>query len=395
MQLSPGNEIRGGWNAFVQNFNPIYMKTFTLSILTAAAALIIGCSAKQPATSRGPEAYPVLTVQLQDVTLNNDYQATVQGQQNIEIRPKVDGFVEQIFVDEGAAVKKGQLLFRINAPQYAQELRTATASIKNAEADLNSAKMQVEKTKPLVKEGIVSEYELKQAIFNQQSKEAVLAQAKASLANAKTNIGYTQITSPADGVVGNIPYKTGSLVSSTSPQPLTTVSNISRVYAYFSFNEKQFLDFTDHYEGKTIAEKLRNFPEVQLIMANGKAYQKKGKMETLSGLINAETGTVNLRASFPNGESLIRSGASGTIRIPVHMKGIVLIPAKATYEMQDKNMVFLVGHDGQVKSTEIEVMDVPSGKFYVVQKGLQAGDRIVSEGMGTLRDGMQIKTAKN
>lgn len=354
--------------------------------------LLQACGSEQTGTEQASiQAYPVTTIQKQEAIINTEYPASIQGQQNVEIRPKVDGFVAQIFVDEGATVKKGQLLFKIQAPQYEQEVKTANAAIKNAEAEVNTAKMQVEKTQPLVKEGIVSDYELKSANFNLNAKEAALAQAKASLANAKTNLGYTNISSPADGVVGSIPYKTGSLVSSTSAMPLTTVSNIARVFAYFSFNEKQLLDLTESFEGKHIDDKLKQFPPVTLLLANGTAYHEKGKMESIGGLINTETGAVNLRASFVNPQATIRSGASAKVRIPIKVKDALLIPTSATYELQEKLMAVVVGKDGTVKATEIEVMDIPSGEFYVVKKGLQAGDQVVSEGMDSLTDGTKIK----
>lgn len=368
------------------------MKPIKLPLLASLLFLLQACGPEQPAAQQEAiQEYPVTTIESQEATINTEYPATIQGQQNIEIRPKVDGFVAQIFVDEGAAVKKGQLLFKINAPQYEQEVRTAAAAIKNAEAEVNTAKMQVEKTLPLVKEGIVSDYELKSANFNLHAKEAALAQAKASLANARTNLGYTSISSPADGVVGSIPYKTGSLVSSSSAMPLTTVSNISHVFAYFSFNEKQFLDFTESFAGKSMNDKLKHFPPVTLLLANGAEYDLKGRMESVGGLINSETGAVNLRAGFPNPEGQIRSGASATIRIPVKVKDAVLIPASATYEMQEKLMAVVVGKDGAVKVTEIEVLDLPSGQSYVVKKGLKAGDQVVTEGMGGLTDGTKIK----
>jgi membrane fusion protein (multidrug efflux system) len=368
------------------------MKPIKLPLLASLLFLLQACGPEQPAAQQEAiQEYPVTTIESQEATINTEYPATIQGQQNIEIRPKVDGFVAQIFVDEGASVKKGQLLFKINAPQYEQEVRTAAAAIKNAEAEVNTAKMQVEKTLPLVKEGIVSDYELKSANFNLHAKEAALAQAKASLANARTNLGYTSISSPADGVVGSIPYKTGSLVSSSSAMPLTTVSNISHVFAYFSFNEKQFLDFTESFAGKSMNDKLKHFPAVTLLLANGAEYELKGRMESVGGLINTETGAVNLRAGFPNPEGQIRSGASATIRIPVKVKDAVLIPASATYEMQEKLMAVVVGKDGAVKVTEIEVLDLPSGQSYVVKKGLKAGDQVVTEGMGGLTDGTKIK----
>ncbi|SDL13031.1 membrane fusion protein, multidrug efflux system [Pedobacter sp. ok626] len=367
------------------------MKSIQLPLLITLLFLQ-ACGPEQQTTQvESIQEYPVTTIERREAIINTEYPATIQGQQNVEIRPKVDGFVAQIFVDEGASVKKGQPLFRINAPQYEQEVRTAAAAIKNAEAEVNTAKMQVEKTLPLVKEGIVSDYELKSANFNLHAKEAALAQAKASLANARTNLGYTQINSPADGVVGAIPYKTGSLVSGASPQPLTTVSNIAHVFAYFSFNEKQFLDFAESFTGKSMADKLKHFPAVTLLLANGTIYKDKGHMESIGGLINTETGAVNLRAGFPNAEGVIRSGASATIRIPMPVKDAVLIPASATYEMQEKLMAVVVTKDGVVKPIEIEIMDIPSGEFYVVKKGLNAGDQVVTEGMGSLKEGTKIK----
>ncbi|TCC96707.1 efflux RND transporter periplasmic adaptor subunit [Pedobacter hiemivivus] len=373
--------------------NTVIMKSIQLPLLITLLFLQACGPEQQTAQVETIQEYPVMTIERREAIINTEYPATIQGQQNIEIRPKVDGFVAQIFVDEGASVKKGQPLFRINAPQYEQEVRTADAAIKNAVAEVNTAKMQVEKTLPLVKEGIVSDYELKSANFNLHAKEAALAQAKASLANARINVGYTQINSPADGVVGAIPYKTGSLVSSASPQPLTTVSNIAHVFAYFSFNEKQFLDFTDSFTGKSMGDKLKHFPAVTLLLANGTVYKEKGRMESIGGLINTETGAVNLRAGFPNADGVIRSGASATIRIPMSAKDAVLIPAKATYEMQEKLMAVLVNKDGVVKPVEIEIMDIPSGEFYVVKKGLNAGDQVVVEGMGSLKDGTKIKPA--
>lgn len=372
------------------------MKNLTFTSALAGMAMLpflysCGSNPSQAVTTDKPQEYPVETVVSKTTIVNMDYPAQLQGQQNIEIRPKVDGFIEKIMVDEGAEVRKGQLLFKINAPQYEQEVRTATAAIKHAEAEVNTAKIQVEKTKPLVKEEIISTYELKSAELVLQSKEAALAQAKASLINARNNLGYTQITSPANGVVGSIPYKTGSLVSSSSPQPLTTVSNIAKIFAYFSWNEKQFLDFTYNQEGKNLKEKLSKFPEVTLVLANKQQYENKGRLETVGGLIDTQTGSIQMRALFPNANGLIRSGSSAVIRVPVILKDAVIIPSKATYELQEKLFVYVMEKNGTVKNTEIEVDDVPAGEFYVVKKGLSAGDQIVSEGMGTLKDGMVIK----
>ncbi len=237
-------------------------------------------------------------MQPRDATLNTDYPASIQGQQNIEIRPKVDGFVERIYVDEGAVVKKGQRLFKIDAPQYEQEVRTATASVKSAEADVSAANLAVNKVKPLVEKDIVSKYELESAQFSYQASLAALAQARAALANARINIGYTLITSPVDGVVGSIPYRLGSLVSSNTADPLTTVSSIGNVFAYFAINEKDLLSFNKEVAGKSFADKLRTLPPVSLILSDGTLYDKKGTIQTVNGIINTETGSANARASF-------------------------------------------------------------------------------------------------
>ncbi len=333
-----------------------------------------------------------MTLKSQTANVHSDYPASLQGVKNIEIRPKVEGFIEQIFIDEGAAVKKGQLLFKIHAPQYEQEMRTAGASIKSAEAEVGSAKMQVRKVAPLVEEEIISEYELEAANFSLQNKEAMLAQAKASLANARSNLGYTTIRSPVDGVAGGIPFKTGSLVSSASLEPLTTISEISEIYAYFSFNEKQFLDFSTSFTGKNIAEKLKHLPPVSLILSNSTEYEEKGRITTVNGLINPETGSVNFRATFPNSSGLIRSGGSAIVRIHRQLPDAIQVPQKATYEMQGKRFVYVVDASGTAKSTKISILDIPSGDSFIVLDGVKAGDIIISEGVGSLKDGMKIKS---
>ncbi|WP_449435612.1 efflux RND transporter periplasmic adaptor subunit [Pedobacter steynii] len=315
----------------------------------------------------------------------------MEGIQNVDIRPKVDGFIEKIYVDEGALVKKGQRLFSIDAPQYEQLVRTATAAISSAEADVNAAQLQVNKTKPLVEKDIISKYDLDAAQLTLQSRRAALAQAKAELVNAKVNLGYTTITSPVDGVIGSIPFKTGSLVSGSSAEPLTTVSNISKVYAYFSLNEKQLLDFSRNYKGATLDAQMKNIPAVSLVLADGSAFAENGKVESINGLINTNTGSASLRATFSNPSRLLRSGASASVRIPQHLENAILIPQKSTTDLQGKKFVFVVDGKGIIKNTEIEIMENAKGNFYVVTKGLKTGDKIVLEGFQSLKDGAEIK----
>ncbi|PYF69513.1 membrane fusion protein (multidrug efflux system) [Pedobacter nutrimenti] len=375
-----------------------FMKTIPLALLILSGSVLISCGgnkkekeAQAAAAAKQPQPYPVLTVKEQSTTLNSQYPATLEGIQNIDIRPKVDGFIQRIYVDEGAAVKKGQILFTIDAPQYEQAVRTAKAAISSAEADVNTAQLQVNKTKPLVDKDIISKYELDAAQLTLQSKKAALAQAKAELVNAKVNLGYTTITSPVDGVIGSIPFKTGSLVSSSGTTPLTTVANISKIYAYFSLNEKQLLDFSRNYKGKTLEAQMKNIPAVSLALADGTIYAENGKIESINSLINTGTGSVSLRATFSNPVRLLRSGASAQVIIPQHLENVILIPQKATTDLQGKKFVFVVDDKGIVKNTEIEIMENAKDNFYVVTKGLKANDKIVLEGFQSLKDGAEIK----
>ncbi|MFC4213135.1 efflux RND transporter periplasmic adaptor subunit [Pedobacter lithocola] len=372
-------------------------KVTTLFFSISIGLLLASCGnddeAKKAAAAAaaGPQAYPVFTVNAQTTELNSDYPATLEGIQNIDIRPKVDGFIQKILVDEGSVVKKGQLLFTIMAPQYEQEVRTARAAISSAEADVNAAQLQVNKTRPLVEKDIISKYDLDAAQLTLQSRKAALAQARAALANARVNLGYTSITSPVDGVVGSIPFRTGSLVSSSSTEPLTTVSNTSKVYAYFSLNEKQLLDFSKTYKGNTLAQQMKNIPAVSLLLADGTVYAQNGKIESINGQINTATGSASLRATFPNPISLLKSGASASVRIPQKVENAILVPQRSTVDLQGKKFVYVVGDSAKIVNTEIEIMDLAKDKFYVVTKGLKAGDKIVLEGFQSLKDGVKIK----
>ncbi|HEX9513355.1 MAG TPA: efflux RND transporter periplasmic adaptor subunit [Puia sp.] len=335
--------------------------------------------------------YAVLTLVPKKAIINSDFPATIQGQQNVEIRPKIDGYLTALYVDEGSVVKKNQLLFRISAETYEQGVRTAEANVKIAQADLDAAQMQVNKVKPLVQKDIISKYELIAAQNTVEAKEAALAQANATLVNAKVSLGYSTIYSPIDGLIGSIPFKIGSLVSSTNTQPLTTVSNIKNIYAYFSINEKDQLDFFMKVAGKTLQEKLATFPSVTLMLANGSEFSQKGRIETIGGLIDPQTGSITLRATFPNPSGLIRSGSSALVRLPVTIDTALLVPQKATYQVQGKLFVYLVGPGDSVKSVSIQANANTTGHSYVVEKGLKPGDRIVIEGISNLREGLPIK----
>lgn len=367
--------------------------TYHIGMAGIVLALLSGCGqGSQSTTSATLQEFDVMTVAPRDAELYFDHPATVRGQQNVEIRPKIDGYIAEILVDEGAQVKKGQLLFRISNPQYEQEVLTAQAAVKRADAAVNTAKMQIAKTEPLVKKEIISEYELQSAHLELEARQAELAQAKAALQNAQTNLGYTIIRSPADGVIGTLPYKIGSLVSSTSEEALTVLSDISNIHVYFSFSEKQFLELIDNPKDQpVIHDVLKRIPPAQLILANGRVYTERGSIETTGGLINTGTGAIAMRALFPNKAGMIRSGSSATLRIARLIEDALIVPAKATFEVQGKKFVMTVDSANTAHSVEITVNVLPVGDAFVVNSGLHSGDRIVMKDVGAIKDGDKIK----
>lgn len=370
--------------------NKIQIGLLFLSGLTLASCGGNNKGGQAPAADQVKE-YKVVTIAPRTATLNTDFPASIQGQQNIEVRPRIEGYIEKIYVDEGAVVKTGQPLFKINDPQYEQAVRTAEAGIKTAQAQVSTAKLAIVKVKPLVDKEIVSKYELESAQFTYDSAMAALAQAKAALVNAKVNLGYTLVTSPVNGVVGTIPFRLGSLVSSTTADPLTTVSSIGNVYAYFAFNEKLLLSFTKDSTGTSLAQKIAKLPKVSLLLADGSLYGEQGKIETVNGLINTATGSANIRARFSNPNGIIRSGSSTTVRLPNALKDAILIPQSASYELQDKHFVVLLAKDGTAKNVAITVDESTDGTFYVVESGLKAGDQILLEGVTSVKDGTKVK----
>ena len=368
------------------------LKMLGIILITIAA---ISCSNQQKPGQTGAagtiKEYPVIAVKSQSTQLFKDYPTKLQGQQTVEIRSKIAGYIDQILVDEGASVRKGQLLFRLNANDVQATVRSAEAQVKVAEANIFTAQVNVEKTKPLVEKNIISKFDLESAESTLKSQDAQLAQAKANLENAKANLQYTQITSPADGTIGTFPYRVGSLVSSSTAEPLTTVSNTVNMYAYFSFNEKEFLTLTKGLAGKNLQEKFTKLPQVSLILADNSVYEQPGRIETASGLVDPQTGAINVRAGFPNPEGLLRSGGSGLVRIPQFVDSVLIIPQKTSYELQGKHFVYLVGADNKVHNTEIEVLTGNLKDSYVVTSGLKAGDQIVFEGIAALRNDTEIK----
>ncbi len=347
-------------------------------------------SANTGATGSPLTVLPVITLSDLPATTYQEFSASLEGSSDIEIRPQVDGHLDRIFVDEGAYVKKGQVLFQINSRPYQEQLNNAKASFSAAQANLLSAEINVAKLTPLVESNVISEIQLKTAKAAQAAAAASVAQAGAIVQNAAINVGYTQVKAPVDGYIGRIPFKTGSLVGVTTIEPLTVVSAIKNIYAYFSFSEKDFLQFSHQFEGATIEEKIKKMPPVELVLADNSVYAEKGTIETVSGQFDNSMGAISFRATFKNTDGLLRSGITGKVRIPHLVNTTLAIPQEATFELQDKVFVFVVADSNKVVSTAITVAG-KSGNYYLVDEGLKQGDKIVYAGLDRLKDGARIQ----
>lgn len=364
------------------------MKLKQIVIGTFIFSLSVACGNKQTTTQTPQQPYPTQVLAEQDAELRAIHPVSIKGQEDIEIRPRIDGFIDAIYIDEGSVVKKGQLLFKINSPQAEQTLTSAQAALKSAQAKVNTANINVKRIKPLVMQDIISPVQLETAEDSYLSALADLEQAKATLKNAQATISWTNVSSPVDGFVGAIPYRQGSLVNSSNI--LTIVANTRNIFSYFSLNEKQLRSLMNQLEGTTQAEKIKNIPEVTLTLADGTVYPEKGKIETITGVLNATTGSASFRAQFPNPHGELKSGTSGTISIPQILRDVFVIPQKATFAQQDKTGVYIVQGDSVVQRI-ISVIPMPNGQDYAVTGGLKAGERVVTDGIVTLTDGKKIQ----
>ena len=367
-----------------------YLNTGILVLLVVVALQ----SCNNPAANSGyamppPPILPVISVSDRPFTTYREYTASLEGSNDIEIRPQVSGYIEKIFVDEGAFVKKGQPIFKINDQPYLQALNNASASLAVAKANQASAKINMNKLEPLVQNQVISPIQLNTAKAAYDAATAYVAQAEAMVGNAKINIGYSLIKAPVDGYIGRIHIKIGSLAGLTSQDPLTNISEVKDVRAYFSVSETAFLRFKDEYPGKTIEEKIKNLPPVELILSDNTVYHEKGRVEMVSGQFAPGTGAIPFRASFPNPNGILRSGNTGRIRISVQQPEGLVIPQESTFELQDKVFVFVLGDSNKVASTSVNILG-RSGNYYLVQNGVKAGDKIVYSGVDKLNDGAKI-----
>ncbi len=362
------------------------MKSF---ITSGIIILLFGCKQQPTPAAPPPPSAEVITIGTASATTGHDYTASIEGKTDVEIRPQVEGFLDKIFVDEGAYVHAGQPLFKINDQPFREQLNSASASLQAAQASITNAQLEIDKLTPLVQNKVVSDYQLKAANAAQKIAVANAAQARATVASAKIKLGYTIVKAPVSGFIGRLPKKQGSLVSPTDPEPLTGLSDVHEVYAYFSLGETDFSNFKTQNQGNTLNDKLKKLPAVSLVLPGDTIYPYKGKIDMVDGKFDKTTGAITLRAIFPNAQSLLRSGNTGKIRLQEQHNDAILVPQGATVEVQDKIFVYTVGDSNKVSKQPLDIIG-KSGTNYIVKEGVKPGDRIVFSGLDHLTDGVII-----
>ena len=355
-------------------------------MFAAATMLLASCGGGGGRPTFGDNEFPVVTVGTSSTTMQSTYPATIKGVQDVEIHPKVQGFITQINVKEGQTVSAGQVLFVLDNVTYQAQVRQAQASVNTAQAACNTAKLSFENSQKLHANGVIGDFELKSATNQYEQAKAALAQAQAGLTSAQEMLSFCYVKSPAAGVVGSLPLKVGTLVSAANT--LTTVSNISSMEVYFSMTEKDVLEMGKNPGGLTGA--IEAMPAIKLQLADGTLYGLEGKVTKMSGVIDPTTGSVQMIAVFQNPEKLLKSGGSATVIIPHDNAAAILIPQAAVSEVQNKKFVYIVDKDNKAKYTEIKVDPQNDGNNYIVTEGLKAGDKFITNGITKLSDGMEI-----
>lgn len=358
--------------------------------LVALALMLTGCASEE---SQQPQTeYESMTIALSDVETVEKFPATIKGRQDVDMYPQVSGKITSVNVKEGQHVKQGQVLFVIDQIPYKAALQTAEANLSSAVAEVASAQLNYDGKEELFRENVISAFELKKAENALLVAKAAQEQAVAQVTDARNNLSYTTITSPCDGVVGTIPYRAGYLVSPSLSSPLTTISDNSEMYVYFSMPENRIIELIRAYGS---AEKvLASMHAVRLFLNDGSAYETEGRIESISGVLDNVTGATSVRAVFKNPAGLLHSGGAGNVGMLKQSKGIIQIPQSATYEVQDKVYTYRV-NDGKAEAVQLKVSPVKENNSYIVLSGLKVGDVIVTEGVGNIQDGMDITLKSN
>ena len=369
-------------------------KTTKMLLLIAVAVSVVSCGSN---TNDGKKkqaqgSYKTMTVELSESEISNQYSAAIRGEQFVEIRPQVSGAITAIKIDEGATIKKGEALFIIDPIPYEAALATALANVASAKASVATAEIREKSRKTLLAEKVVSEMEYTEANNNLLVARAKLEQAKAQEIKARNDLSYTVVKSPVAGVAGMINYRIGALVSSNITSPLVSVSSDAKMHVYFSIPETQKLSLIRQYGSKE--ELLKHMPEVELQLNDGSIYEHKGQVDAISGIVDKQTGSVSVRASFKNPEQMLSDGGNGLVIMKTKRSNVVVIPKIATYELQNKVFVYKVV-EGKAVSTEIDVFPMNDGKKYIVEKGIEKGDMIIAEGAGLVKEGTVVNSKPN
>lgn len=357
-------------------------------IIVGSSLLVVACGETEKKAAIAPQEYALQTVTRQDVELQTKYSASIRGRQDIKIIPRVSGHLTKINVTEGSKVKKGQVMFVIDQAPLIAAVEAAEASVSICEASVATAELSLEGKEQLFENEVISKFDLQLAKNNVESAIAQLKQAKANLMSAKNNLSYTEVKSPSNGVVGVLPYRLGDLVGASTVNGLTVVSDNSDMYVYFSMSEGQVLDLVDEYPSMDSA--IVAMPEISLELNNRSVYPYAGKVESISGIVDAATGSVSLRAKFPNENGKLLSGGAGSVIMPYTQHNIFLVPQEATYEIQNKTYVYKV-IDGKAVSSVVEIDKVNDGKNFIVLSGVEEGDVIIAKGAGLVREGTPVK----
>ena len=361
---------------------PVMLVVFMLSCKTV--------SDKKQETQQTPTAaLPVTTITRDSATTFQDYTASIEGKINIDIRSQVDGYLTGILVDEGAYVNAGQPLFRIDDKVYKEQLNTALANLHVAEANMNTAQIEVDKLTPLVKNNVISDIQLKTAQSAFNASKAQVEQARTAVSSARINLDFTVIKAPVNGYIGRIPKRIGGMVSRNEMQGITTLSNIDQIYAYFTMSESGFLNLSEQRKGLSMQETINRLRPVTLVLANGVSYPHPGKIDLVNGQFDKTTGSITLRATFPNPDKILRSGITGKVRMQEFMDSVLMVPISATLDQQDKIFVYVLGDSDIVKRQSI-IIQGKADTRYIVKEGIKSGDRIVTAGIENLAEGTKI-----